>query len=201
MTAETMAHAFEPFFTTKSLGQGTGLGLSQVFGFVKQSGGHVDLYSKPGQGTTAKICLPRYIPMETPLRMPARRASIPLGNNEMVLLVEDDDDVRSFVTSAVARLGYRVFEASDATAALTILHKHPEIVLLFTDVGLPGVNGRQLGDEARQRVPDLKVLYTTGYARNAIVHDGRLDPGVDLLVKPFTIEQLGLKLQEVLERV
>jgi len=133
--------------------------------------------------------------------MPARPASIPLGNDEMVLLVEDDDDVRSFVTSAVARLGYRVFEASDATAALTILDKHPEIVLLFTDVGLPGVNGRQLGDEARQRVPGLKVLYTTGYARNAIVHHGRLDPGVDLLVKPFTIEQLGLKLQEVLERV
>jgi len=149
MTAETMAHAFEPFFTTKSLGQGTGLGLSQVFGFVKQSGGHVDLYSKPGQGTTAKIYLPRYISMETPQRMPTRPASIPLGNDEMVLLVEDNDDVRSFVTSAVARLGYRVFEASDATAALTILHKHPEIVLLFTDVGLPGVNGRQLGDEAR----------------------------------------------------
>ena len=109
--------------------------------------------------------------------------------------------MRSFVTSTLARLGYHVFEASDATAALTILDKHPEMLVLFTDVGLPGVNGRQLADEARQRVPDLKVLYTTGYARNAIVHHGRLDPGVDLLVKPFTIEQLGLKLQEVLERV
>ena len=201
MTAETMTRAFEPFFTTKPLGQGTGLGLSQVFGFVKQSGGHIDLYSGLGQGTTAKIYLPRYISMEVPQRVSARPASIPLGNDEMVLLVEDDDDVRSFVTSALARLGYRVFEASDATAALTILDKHPEIVVLFTDVGLPGVNGRQLADEARQRVPDLKVLYTTGYARNAIVHHGRLDPGVDLLVKPFTIEQLGLKLQEVLQRV
>jgi len=201
MTAETMTRAFEPFFTTKPLGQGTGLGLSQVFGFVKQSGGHIDLYSGLGQGTTAKIYLPRYISMEVPQRVSARPASIPLGNDEMVLLVEDDDDVRSFVTSALARLGYRVFEASDATAALTILDKRPEIVVLFTDVGLPGVNGRQLGDEASQRVPDLKVLYTTGYARNAIVHHGRLDPGVDLLVKPFTIEQLGLKLQEVLERV
>ena len=201
MTAETMTRAFEPFFTTKPLGQGTGLGLSQVFGFVKQSGGHIDLYSKLGQGTTAKIYLPRYISMEVPQRVSARPASIPLGNDEMVLLVEDDDDVRSFVTSALARLGYRVFEASDATAALTILDKHPEIVVLFTDVGLPGVNGRQLADEARQRVPDLKILYTTGYARNAIVHHGRLDPGVDLLVKPFTIEQLGLKLQEVLQRV
>ena len=201
MTAETMTRAFEPFFTTKPLGQGTGLGLSQVFGFVKQSGGHIDLYSKLGQGTTAKIYLPRYISMEVPQRVSARPASIPLGNDEMVLLVEDDDDVRSFVTSALARLGYRVFEASDATAALTILDTHPEIVVLFTDVGLPGVNGRQLADEARQRVPDLKILYTTGYARNAIVHHGRLDPGVDLLVKPFTIEQLGLKLQEMLQRV
>ena len=201
MTAETLGHAFEPFFTTKPLGQGTGLGLSQVFGFVKQSGGHIDLYSELGQGTTAKIYLPRFISMEVPQRVSARPASIPLGNDEMVLLVEADDDVRSFVTSALARLGYRVFEASDATAALTILDKHPEIVVLFTDVGLPGVNGRQLADEARQRVPDLKVLYTTGYARNAIVHHGRLDPGVDLLVKPFTIEQLGLKLQEVLQRV
>ncbi len=139
--------------------------------------------------------------MEVPQRVSARPVSIPVGSGELVLLVEDDDDVRSFATSALARLGYRVSEASDATAALTILDKHPEIVVLFTDVGLPGVNGRQLVDEARQRVPDLKVLYTTGYARNAIVHHGRLDPGVDLLVKPFTIEQLGLKLQEVLQRV
>jgi PAS domain S-box-containing protein len=198
MTAETVAHAFEPFFTTKPLRQGTGLGLSQVFGFVKQSGGHIDLYSELGQGTTAKIYLPRYISMEVPQRVSASPASVPLGNDETVLLVEDDDDVRSFVTSALARLGYRVFEASDATAALTILDKRPEIVVLSTDVGLPGVNGRQLGDEASQRVPDLKVLYTTGYARNAIVHQGELDPGLDLLVKPFTIEQLGLKLREVL---
>ena len=109
------------------------------------------------------------ISIEVPQRVSARSASIPLGNDEMVLLVEDDDDVRSFVTSALARLAYRVFEASDATAALAILNKHPEIVVLFIDVGLPGVNGRQLGEEARQHVPDLKVLYTTGYAGKVIV--------------------------------
>jgi CheY-like chemotaxis protein len=118
-----------------------------------------------------------------------------------VLLVEDDADVHSFVNTALARLGYRVFEASDASAAWRMLDEHPEIVVLFTDIGLPGINGRELADEARRRVPDLKVLYTTGYARNAIVHHGRLDPGVDLLVKPFTSEQLGLKLQEVLQKV
>jgi PAS domain S-box-containing protein len=200
MSPETMARALEPFFTTKASGRGTGLGLSQIYGFVKQSGGHIKLYSELGQGTTVKIYLPRSLSGAMPERVPERSASIPTGNGETVLLVEDDVDVREFGASALAHLGYRVLEAVDASTALDLLVEHSEVTLLLTDVGLPGLNGRQLADEARRRLPNLKVVYTTGYARNAIVHHGVLDAGVDLLAKPFTSEGLGRKLQEVLRR-
>ena len=200
MSPEIMAHALEPFFTTKESGKGTGLGLSQAYGFVKQSGGHIKLYSELGLGTTVKIYMPRSTCEAMAEQVPDRSASIPPGNDETVLLVEDDAEVREFSASALAHLGYRVLEASEASTALNILAEHSEIALLLTDVGLPGLNGRQLAEEARRRVPRLKVIYMTGYARNATVHHGVLDAGVDLLAKPFTTDGLGRKLQEVLRR-
>jgi len=200
MSPEVMSHALEPFFTTKESGKGTGLGLSQVYGFVKQFGGHIKLYSEPGLGTTVKVYLRRSTPEAMTEPVPDHSASILPGNGETVLLVEDDVQVREFSASALRHLGYRVLETSESSTALNILAEHSEIALLLTDVGLPGLNGRQLAEEARQRVPRLKVVYMTGYARNAIVHHGVFDAGVDLLGKPFTTEGLGRKLQEVLQR-
>ena len=200
MTPEVRAKAFDPFFTTKDIGQGTGLGLSQVYGFVKQSRGHVKLYSEVGEGTTVKIYLPRHHSdtndqEEVPTRGIARGR-----RSETVLVVEDDPDVRTYSTESLREIGYNVLEAPHARAALQVLDAHPDIVVLFTDVGLPGgMNGRQLAEEARKRHPTIKVLFTTGYARNAIVHDGRLDPGVELLTKPFTQAALGAKLRDIID--
>jgi PAS domain S-box-containing protein len=198
MSGDIIAHAFEPFFTTKPEGKGTGLGLSQVHGFVKQSGGHIELYSEIGQGTTIKIYLPRSLAQGEAPAGEERSGLAPTPLAETVLVVEDNENVRTFGADALVSLGYRVLEAADADAALHILETHPETALLFTDVGLPGTNGRRLADEARRRIPHLKVLYTTGYARNAIVRHGTLDAGVELLGKPFTIEALGRKLQQML---
>jgi PAS domain S-box-containing protein len=200
MTEEELLQAFEPFYTTKGEGKGTGLGLSQVYGFVKQSRGHVKLYSEPGQGTTVKIYLPRNVSTDGasgsgPLRT---QASAPHGV-ETVLVVEDDVDVRRFSADAISHLGYFVLQAPDAKTALELLERQPDIALLFTDVGLPGMNGRQLADEALRRAPGLKVVFTTGYARNAIVHHGVLDSGLHLLPKPFTIEGLARILRNALE--
>jgi PAS domain S-box-containing protein len=201
MPEEVIAHAFEPFFTTKPEGRGTGLGLAQVHGFVKQSGGHVKLYSEAGHGTTVKIYLPRRPQAGEPQPFADQQhACAPSAGRASVLLVEDDEDVRLFGAEALRELGYNVFEAAESQTALRILGEHPEIALLFTDVGLPGLNGRRLAGEARQRSPGLKILYTTGYARNAIVHNGTLDAGVDLLSKPFTTEALGRKLEQMLGR-
>ena len=200
MSEATVEKAFEPFFTTKEVGQGTGLGLPQVYGFVKQSGGHVKIYSELGQGTTVKLYLPRLaageVATDPALEIPPVPSARP---NEAVLLVEDDDDVRHYSADILREIGYRVVEAVDGAAALKALADEPSIRLLFTDVGLPGrLNGRQLADEARSRRPDLKVLFTTGYARNAIVHQGRLDPGVALLLKPFTAVTLAATVSQVL---
>ncbi|MBV8118834.1 MAG: CHASE3 domain-containing protein, partial [Alphaproteobacteria bacterium] len=198
MAEEVMAHAFEPFFTTKPEGRGTGLGLAQVHGFVKQSGGHIKLYSEVGHGTTVKIYLPRYLPNDEP-RPSAEHQKLEAGaGRATVLLVEDDEDVRLYGAEALRALGYSVFEATEGQTALRILDENPGIALLFTDVGLPGLNGRGLAEEARRRSPNLKILYTTGYARNAIVHNGILDAGVDLLGKPFTTEALARKLEQML---
>jgi CheY-like chemotaxis protein len=201
MSKEAIAKAFEPFFTTKEPGQGTGLGLSQVYGFVKQSGGHVKIYSEPGAGTTVKIYLPRYFGAEAPAEIEPSRVSIPAAvHAETVLVVEDDEDVRASGAESLRELGYRVLEAPDGPAALQLLETDPSIRLLFTDVGLPGgQDGRQLADAARRRWPGLKVLFTTGYARNAIVHQGRLDPGVALIVKPYTHATLAAKIRAVLD--
>jgi PAS domain S-box-containing protein len=200
MTRDILAKAFEPFFTTKDIGHGTGLGLSQVYGFVKQSGGHVKIYSELGGGTSVKIYLPRlYTNESVSAHEPSPR--IAKGRDgETILAVEDDIDVRAHTCGILRELGYRVLEAAKGVAALEILQSHPEIDLLFTDVGLPGgMNGRQLANEARKLNRKLKVLFTTGYARNAIVHEGRLDPGVQLITKPFSYAALSAKVRDMLD--
>ena len=200
MAAETVAHAFEPFFTTKEIGQGTGLGLSQVYGFIKQSGGHVKLYSEVGEGTTVKLYLPRYLGAEDIAGERLETREVPRGNGEVVLVVEDDPDVRDYTVEMVSDLGYTVLSAPDGASALRQLDSHRGVTLLFTDVGLAGgMNGRQLVEQALRRQPRLKVLYTTGYARNAIVHQGRLDPGVEVVFKPFTYSDVAAKIRQILD--
>jgi signal transduction histidine kinase/ActR/RegA family two-component response regulator len=201
MTAEVLSKAFDPFFTTKDVGQGTGLGLSQVYGFVKQSGGHIKIYSELGEGTTIKLYLPRLLGGDAVIETTPEAVHIPAGaKEELILVVEDNDDVRAYTVGMLRELGYGVIEAADGEAALRSLQAAPGVKLLFTDVGLPGgMNGRQLADEARHRRADLPVLFTTGYARNAIVHHGKLDAGVELIVKPFTYAELASKIREMLE--
>jgi CheY-like chemotaxis protein len=202
MADDVAAKAFEPFFTTKDVGKGSGLGLSQVYGFIKQSGGHAKIYSEPGQGTTIKLYLPRLAQQEDVAAATALAGALPQGQSDrLILIVEDDEDVRAHAVAMLKELGYAVLEAADGTEALGVLDAHPDVRLLFTDVGLPGgLNGRQLADEARRRRPELDVLFTTGYARNAIVHHGRLDPGVELITKPFTFAALANKVHAIFER-
>jgi CheY-like chemotaxis protein len=202
MDRPTIERAFEPFFTTKGVGKGTGLGLSQVYGFVHQSAGHVKIYSELGEGTTVKIYLPRHLGEEEHEEEIDRSggANRAIGA-ETVLVVEDDDALRMYDVEILNDLGYNVLPAANAAAALEILGRGHKIDLLFTDVVMPGgMNGRQLADEAVRRRPGLKVLFTTGYTRNAIVHHGRLDPGVEMIGKPFTYQELGTKIRAVLDR-
>jgi signal transduction histidine kinase len=194
MPPEVAAKAFDPFFTTKREGQGTGLGLSQVYGFVTQSGGQVRIDSGLGRGTSIVIDLPRYAgpaAADAPAEAPA---DLGQGRGETVLVVEDDDRVRRFSVDALADLGYATLEASSAAAALEIIDAHPEIAVLFTDVVMPQTHGRALAEEALRRRPALKVLFTTGYARDVL----RDETGLALLPKPFTLEQLASKISEVL---
>ena len=196
---------FEPFFTTKPPGEGSGLGLAMVHGFVKQSGGHVRIYSEEGRGTTVKIYLPRLIGEEVGA-VPAGKAegkqAIPRAKpGEMILLVEDSEGVREYARDILLELGYGVIDAANVQEALRAVAKKPQISLLFTDVVLGESNGRVLADEVRQIYPNLPVLFTTGYTRNAIVHQGRLDPDVQLLNKPFTQQDLARKLRELLDAV
>jgi len=198
MSEDVRQHAFEPFYTTKPTGRGTGLGLSQVYGFVKQSGGHVRLHSRPGEGTSVRIYLPRFLGSAS---VDNEAISVVPDANQMetVLVVEDEPGVREHSAELLRELGYTVIEAEDAQDALRKLERTPAIDLLFTDIGLPGMNGRQLVEEALRRRPQLKVLYTTGYARDAIVHHGRLDPGVQLITKPFTYANLAARVRDVLD--
>jgi len=199
MDAETVARAFEPFFTTKPVGEGTGLGLSQVYGFVKQSGGHVKIYSEVGQGTTVKIYLPRLA------REQEEAADEDLfppegGKDETILVVEDDEGVRVTSVEALRELGYRVVDVHDGPSALRVVEHEPNIAMMFTDVVLPGgMSGAALANAVRERHQHIKILFTTGYARNAIIHQGRLDKGVHLLTKPFTFAQLAEKVRDVLD--
>ncbi len=200
MTSDVLARAFEPFFTTKPVDQGTGLGLSQVFGFVKQSGGHVKIYSEPGEGTTVKIYLKRHIGSEQAAPAEPGAVEVDRKPTETVLVVEDDERVRTGTVDALRELGYAVVHSGSAADALKKLDEHPKVVLLFTDIVMPTMNGRKLAEEALARRPELKVLFTTGFTKNAVVHNGVLDPGVNFIAKPFTLDQLAAKLREVLDR-
>jgi signal transduction histidine kinase/CheY-like chemotaxis protein len=198
MTPEVLAHAFDPFFTTKEEGRGTGLGLSMVWGFVKQSGGHVSIYSELGEGTTIKVYLPREIRAEEQAEAPYDRATH--GGRERILIVEDDAQVRQAVVEMMSQLGYQTVTAEDGESALGVLHRGTPIDLLFTDVVIPGsVGSRELARRAKSLLPGLQVVYTSGYTENAVIHHGRLDPGVELLSKPYGIEELARKLRSVLD--
>jgi PAS domain S-box-containing protein len=197
MPPELVEKVFEPFFSTKAEGSGTGLGLSMVYGFVKQSGGHVKIYSEVGHGTTVKIYLPRTVAAEE-LAI-ATSPELMRGGSESVLVVEDDDAVRETAVSLLRNLGYSVLHASNASSALAIIESGVALDLLFTDVVMPGsLRSPELATKARERMPNLAVLFTSGYTENAIVHAGRLDEGVELLSKPYTQEAMALKVREVL---
>ncbi len=197
MTPEVMARAFEPFFTTKAEGQGTGLGLSMVYGFVKQSHGHIRIYSEVGSGTTIRIYLPRSHQHETEIHEPLTGPAV--GGTETILVVEDDQNVQATAVDVLTGLGYRVLRANDAQSALTILQSGIPVDMLFTDVVMPGpVRSPELARQAKQMFPDITVLFTSGYTQNAIVHGGRLDPGVELISKPYRREELARKIRHML---
>jgi CheY-like chemotaxis protein len=197
---DILDNVFEPFFTTKQAGHGTGLGLSQVHGFIKQSGGHIKIYSEPSQGTTVKLYLPRLM-NDASAREPAAEptgATPHATGDETIVVAEDDPSVRQGTVRMLEELGYAVLEAGSGAEALRLLDANPNVALLVTDVVMPGMNGRELADEAMRRRPGLHVLYTTGYTRNAIVHRGTLDPGVHLITKPYTLDTLARKVAELL---
>jgi PAS domain S-box-containing protein len=201
MPPEVVARAFDPFFTTKPLGQGTGLGLSMIYGFAKQSGGQVQIYSEEGAGTTIRIYLPRHRGEVDEEVIPPKLSDAPRAQaGETVLIVDDEPTVRMLVTEVLDELGYAAIEAADGTSGLKVLQSDVRIDLLITDVGLPkGMNGRQMADAAREARPTLKVLFITGYAENAAVGDGHLEPGMHLLTKPFAMEMLASRIKTIIE--
>jgi two-component system, NtrC family, sensor kinase len=200
MSREVIERAFEPFFTTKPAGQGTGLGLSQVYGFVKQSGGHLKIYSEPGHGSSVKIYLPRVVRDVSHAEAPdSAVADAGTGARERVLVVEDDESVRAYVVETLRTLNYQVDEAASGDDALKTAGRQ-RFDLLLTDVVLPGINGRQLAEKLTQQQPGIKILFMTGYSRNAIVHNGRLDPGVEMIQKPVTSRELASKIRDVLAK-
>jgi signal transduction histidine kinase len=200
MSRDTVARAFDPFFTTKATGQGTGLGLSMVYGFAKQSGGHVTIDSAVGRGTTVTLYFPRHRGEAEPAAAARMLAAPEAREGEVVLVVEDNEEVRSYSTSILSELGYRVLQATDGTEALSVLGENRRIDLMFTDVVLPGTSGKEVADRARSVRPGLRVLFATGYSRDAIVRHGRVEPGVDLLLKPFTYQQVAARIREILDR-
>jgi CheY-like chemotaxis protein len=199
MSKTTIEKAFEPFFTTKPIGQGTGLGLSMIYGFAQQSGGHVRIYSELGQGTTIKLYLPSS-DVVPDLQSDALLEDVapPMGDGETVLVVEDDDAVRMLVIAVLNELGYRAIEAIDADSALPIIESRKRIDLLISDVGLPGLNGRQLAEIAIAARPELKVLFITGYAATAASRADFLAPGMRMITKPFAIDDLAQTVREIL---
>ena len=200
MTPEVMSQAFDPFYTTKAPGKGTGLGLSQVLGFVKQSNGHVKIYSEVGRGTTVKVYMPRFTGEGPAAVAVDEGAQPPAGRREeMVLVVEDDAGVRNLSVEALRELGYSVIHTASPGEALREIERRPEITLLFTDIVMPEMTGRELADKAQALRPGLKVLYTTGYTRNAVVHNGIVDIGTAFLPKPFTIDHLAFKVRQTID--
>ena len=201
MSPTTMTRVFDPFFTTKPLGQGTGLGLSMIYGFVQQSGGHIDLRSEVGQGTTVTIYLPRHLgAVDGEAEVDAAAGLAPKGS-AVVLVVEDELPIRMVIADVLSDLGYTVLQAGDGRSGLRILEAGTLVDLLITDVGLPGgMNGRQLADAARQHRPDLKVLFITGYAESAGVRNGLMEQGMQVMTKPFALEALAAKIQGIIGR-
>ncbi|MGR4845191.1 ATP-binding protein [Rhizobium sp. LARHSG275] len=199
MSPEVIERAFDPFYTTKGPGKGTGLGLSQVYGYIKQSGGHIKIYSEIDRGTTVKIYLPRRVAMTDARSGAAGAQPIPHGSvNDTILVVEDDENVRTMTAESLHELGYTVLQAASGIEALLLLEENPAVDLIFTDIVMPQMSGRQLADVVQEKWPTIRILYTTGYTRNAIVHNGVLDHGVSLLAKPFSLEQLAHKIRELL---
>jgi CheY-like chemotaxis protein len=200
MSADTISKAFEPFFTTKPIGQGTGLGLSMIYGFARQSGGSVMIESEVGSGTTVLLYLPRHRGAtldEVPVRPPDVTHSS--TRNETVLVVEDEPVVRSLIVEVLNDLGYRALEAGDGPSGLAILESKRRIDLLITDIGLPGMNGRQIAEVARQSRPNFRVLFMTGYAENAAAASGFLEKGMSMITKPFAMDMLAMRIRESLE--
>jgi CheY-like chemotaxis protein len=201
MAPDVIDRAFDPFFTTKPLGQGTGLGLSMIYGFARQSGGQVRIYSEVGDGTTMCLYLPRFageIDQEYGAAVVAQADFG--GHGETVLVVDDEEAIRTLVADVLGEAGYHVITAEDGPSALRRLESDVRVDLLITDVGLPGgMNGRQVADASRVSRPGLKVLFITGYAENAVVGNGRLDPGMQIITKPFSIEALGARVREMID--
>jgi len=201
MTPDVLAHAFEPFFTTKEIGRGTGLGLSQVYGFVKQSGGNVKIYSEPGLGTTVKMYFPRFGGNDDQLADQSFESLAGDAAGETVLVVEDDVDLRAYIVESLRTLNYRVIHADDGIAALGFLEQEAiKIDLMLTDVVMPGMNGRELSRRALDLRPKLKVLFMSGYSRNAVVHQGRVDLDIQLIQKPISLQELTFRIRDALDR-
>jgi CheY-like chemotaxis protein len=197
MSPEVAARAFDPFFTTKPIGQGTGLGLSMIYGFARQSNGHVLIDSKQGVGTTVRLYLPRHHGDAAEERAPSAVADEHIATGETVLVVEDEPVVRGVITEMLHDQGYRVLEATDGPSGLRMLRLNDRIDLLVTDVGLPGMNGRQLADQARETRPGLKILFITGYAENVAIAKGFLQPGMEMITKPFDLDNLSQRIREM----
>jgi CheY-like chemotaxis protein len=200
MPPEVIARAFDPFFTTTPIGVGTGLGLSMIYGFAQQSGGAVSIYSELGQGTNVCIYLPRHWGEAEQKDQLADAAEVPRGDGETVLIIDDEPTVRMLVAEVLSDLGYYALEAEDGASGLKVLNSDARIDLLVTDVGLPGgLNGRQVADAARSVRPGLNVLFITGYAENAVLSHGHLDPGMHVMTKPFAMDALATRIRELIE--
>jgi hypothetical protein len=195
MSAEVAARAFDPFFTTKPIGQGTGLGLSMIYGFARQSNGHVTIASKLGRGTSVKLYLPRHHGELTAEHVPGVNTAEPVATGETVLVIEDEPVVRGVILEMLSEQGYRTLEAVDGPTGLKLLQSSEQIDLLITDVGLPGISGRQVADQARESRPDLKILFITGYAESAALADGFLRPGMEMITKPFDLDNLSQRIR------
>jgi CheY-like chemotaxis protein len=198
MSAEVVARAFDPFFTTKPIGQGTGLGLSMIYGFARQSNGHATIDSKIGRGTSVKLYLPRHHGDVAALHASVAKAAEHAATGETVLVVEDEPVVRGVILEMLGEQGFRTLEAVDGPSGLRILRTSARVDLLITDVGLPGMNGRQLADQARETRPDLKILFITGYAESVAISEGFLQPGMEMITKPFDLDNLSRRIRAMI---